>query len=144
MDIAGTNLHKSTLNNSLGNSPKIDAVIIYAYLKYTNVVAQPCNTETERKYKYKQMRDILMLHIFPAIIPKVSKPSWAERYFKVKRAMDEISKLESNLEYFAMVLQEASMLAYTILYSNNYYMMEDLTDADYEEMVAQGGVTIGH
>jgi len=143
MDIANTNFQKNTLNNSLGTSPKVDGVIIYALIKYTNIISQPYTTVTERKYKYYQMRDMILNHIFPALTPKISKKTWAERYFKITDALTEINKLESNLEYFALILQEAMTLAYTILYSNNYYMMEDLSDSDYEEMVEQGGVVIG-
>lgn len=142
MDITTTDFHKSTLNNSLGNSPKVDGVIIYALIKFTNITAQPASTIQERKYKYHQMKDIILTHIFPALIPKVSKKSWAERYFKIINALNNVEKLEHNLDYYQFMLQEAMILIYTILYTNNYYMLEDFTDTDYNEMLEQGGVKI--
>jgi hypothetical protein len=143
MDITNTSFHQSTLNNSLGTSPKVDGVIIYALIKYTNISAQPASTYQERKYKYHQMKDIILTHIFPALIPKVSKKSWADRYFKIINAFNNTDKLEANLDYYQFIIQEAMILIYTILYSNNYYMLEDFSDREYMEMVEQGGVTIG-
>lgn len=143
MNIEGTEFQRNTLNNSLGNSPKVDGVIIYSLIKLTNVVSQPYESQTTRLYKYHQMKDLILTHIFPALIPKVNRDTWAKRYFKVTKHLNEIEKIEANLDYFNFLLQEAMILAYTILYSNNYYMLEDFSDADYEEMIAQGGVTLG-
>ena len=143
MNITGTSFQKNTLNNSLGNSPKVDGVIIYSLIKLTNVVAQPYGSQSERRYKYLQMKDLILTHLFPAIIPKVSNKTWADRYFKVINHLNETEKLHANLDYFDFLLQEAMVLAYTILYSNNYYMLEDYSDREFEEMVAQGGVEVG-
>jgi len=142
MNITGTDFHKNTLNNSLGNSPKVDGVIIYSLIKLTNIVSQPYGSQAERRYKYFQMKDLILTHIFPALIPKVSNDTWAKRYFKVTNHLNETERLYANLDYFDFLLQEAMILAYTILYSNNYYMLEDFSDRDFEEMIAQGGVTI--
>jgi hypothetical protein len=143
MDITKTDFHQSTLNNSLGNSPKVDGVIIYSLIKLSNVAAQPYYTQTERKQKYQQMKDMIFIHILPFLIPKVSRQDWAERYFKIRHAINENEKIHANLDYFAFLLEEAMVLIDTILYSNNYYMLEDFTDSDYDRMVEEGGVTIG-
>jgi len=143
MDITGTNFHKSTLNNSLGNTPKVDGAIIYSLIKLTNVASQPYSSHTERKYKYLQMKDLIFMHILPFLVPKVSRDDWAERYFKIKNAISNSEKVLGNLDYFGFLLEEAMILVDTILYSNNYYMLEDFSDREFEEMVEQGGVTVG-
>ena len=130
MDIQNTNYHKSTLNNSLGNDPKIDGAIIYAHIKLTNIASQPAQSYSERKFKYQQMNDLIFIVLLPSLVPKVTQQDAAERYFKIKRAMAEVNKIESNLDYYKFVLEEAMLLITTILYNNNYYMLEDFTDTD--------------
>jgi len=140
MDIQSTNFQRSTLNNSLGNSPKIDGAIIYSHIKLINIASQPAQTESERKYKYYQMKDLIFVYLLPALIPKVSRQDWAERYFKIKKAITQKDKLEANLDYFQFLLEEAMILTDTILYSNNYYMLDNLSDTDFEEMRRTGVV----
>ena len=142
MNISSSNFQKSTLNNSLGNSPKVDGAIIYSHIKLINIASQPYLTQRERKYKYHQMKDLIFTYILPALVPKVSRMDWAERYFKIKRHISDIPRIEANLDYFAFLLEEAMILIDVILYSNNYYMLETLTDTDFERMVAEGGVEI--
>jgi hypothetical protein len=143
MDISHTNYQKSTLNNSLGNEPKIDGAIIYSHIKLINVASQPYLSQAERKYKYHQMKDLIFIYILPALVPKVSKKDWAERYFKIKHHISDIPRIEANLDYFQFLLEEAMILINTILYNNNYYMLEDFTDSEYMEMKRMGGVTLG-
>lgn len=131
-------------NNSLGNSPKVDGVIIYSLMKLTNAAAQPYNTQTERKYKYYLMRDIITTTINPYLVPKISKEKWASRYKTLMKKLEEVEKLESNLEYFNYILVEMMQLITTVLYSNNYYMLEDYNDEEYMEALTYGAVTSGN
>ncbi len=142
MNITGTNYHKSTLNNSLGNEPKIDGAIIYSHIKLINVASQPYNTESERKYKYHQMKDLIFIYILPALIPKIYDNKTAERYFKIKRYISDIPKIEANLNYFQFLLEESMLLVDTMLYNNNYYLLEDITDEEFTRMRAIGGVEL--
>jgi hypothetical protein len=135
---------RSKLNNSIGNDPKIDGAIIYSHIKLINIASQPYLTQMERKYKYYQMKDLIFIYIIPALVPKVTRMDWAERYFKIKKHIEEKQKIESNLDYFQFLLEEAMILTDTILYSNNYYMLEDISDADFEEMRRMGDVELGH
>jgi len=142
MDISNTNYHKSTLNNSLGNDPKIDGAIIYAHIKLINVLSQPYLTQSERKFKYHQAKDLIFIYLFPALIPKVSRTHIAERYFKIKNHISQIGKIENNLDYFQFLLEESMILLDVILYENNYYMLEDFTDEQFSQMQKEGVVTL--
>lgn len=133
----------ATYNNALKDNPKVDSAIIYTLIKLTNVASQPYDTQTERKYKYYQMKDLIFIQLFPAIIPKVTDKKIAEKYFKLKRQINNTPKIETNLDFFAYLLEESMLLADTILFNSNYYLMENFTDHDYELMMEQGGVTIG-
>lgn len=144
MDITNTNFHKSTLNNSLGNSPKIDGAIIYSNIKLINIASQPAQSYTERKYKYQQMKDLIFTYLLPALIPKVSRQDWATRFFELRTAISDIPKIEGNLDYYQFLLEESMQLVFVILYSNNYYLMESLSDEEFTQMLNEGGVTIGH
>lgn len=138
MDISKTNYHKSTLNNSLGNDPKIDGAIIYANIKLINIASQPAYTYSERKFKYQQMKDLIFIYLLPALVPKVTYDDAAERYFKIKKAMADINKLESNLDYYQFMLEETMNLITIIMYNNNYYMIEDFTDTDIVNLSKMG------
>lgn len=142
MDISNTNYHKSTLNNSLGNDPKIDGAIIYANIKLINIASQPAQSYSERKFKYQQMKDLIFMYLLPALVPKVTDKDAAERYFKIKHAISEINKIEANLDYYQFVLEEAMLLITTILYNNNYYMLEDFTDTDIMNLQKIGEMTL--
>lgn len=132
-----------TYNNALGTTPKVDAVIIYSLMKLTNVSSQPYNTQTERKYKYYVMRDIINTTITPYLVPKINKEKWAKRYMTLTKKLEETDKLEYNLEYFNYLLTEIMQLITTILYSTNYYMMEDYNDTEFEQIMETGGEIYG-
>jgi hypothetical protein len=133
----------STFNNSLGSTPKVDPVIIYALMKLTNISAEPYSNQTERKYKYYQMRDMIQTTITPFLVPKVSRHEWARRYFILTKRLEESTKLEQNLDYFQYILGQYMQLLSVILYSNNYYLLENFTDTDYKELMASGGEVHG-
>jgi len=139
MDIANTNFQKSTLNNSLGNSPKVDGVIIYTLIRLTDKIIAKYSTNLERRLQYTQVNDIIQLLVFPYLIPKVYRDEWVRSYYKINDALNQTARLNSNLEYYKLVLKDAMELATTILYSNNYYLMEDLSDGNYEELLKQKG-----
>lgn len=132
-----------TFNNALKENLKVDSAIIYSLIKLTNVAGQPYNTQTERKYKYYQMKDLIFIQIFPAIIPKVTDRKIAEKYYQLKKHINNIPRIESNLNYFAFLLEESMLIVDTILFNSNYYLMDSLTDRDYEIMTTTGEVTIG-
>ena len=134
---------QNNFNNSLGNSPKVDGVIIYSLMKLTNAASQPYSNQTERKYKYYLMRDIITTSINPYLVPKISKEKVASRYMSLVKKLEEVEKIESNLEYFNFLLVEMMQLITTVLYSNNYYMLEDYNDAEYVEALSYGAVTSG-
>jgi hypothetical protein len=131
---------QTNFNNTLGSTPKVDGVIIYALMKLTNISAQPYENQTTRKYKYHQMRDIMLTTITPFLVPKVSRKEWAIRYFILTKKLEETYKLESNLDYYYFILSKFMELLTTILYSNNYYMLENFSDTDYKELMSTGGV----
>lgn len=131
-----------TFNNALKENFKVDSAIIYSLIKLTNVAAQPYNTQTERKYKYYQMKDLIFIQILPAIIPKVTDKKLAEKYHRIKKQLDNIPKIESDLDFFSYMLEESMLLVDTILFNSNYYLMENFTDKDYETMALDGGVTL--
>lgn len=132
-----------TYNNALGTTPKVDAVIIYSLMKLTNVSSQPYTTQTERKYKYYVMRDIINTTITPYLVPKINKEKWAKRYITLTKKLEETDKIEYNLEYFNYLLTEIMQLITTILYSTNYYMMEDYNDTEFEQIMETGGEIYG-
>lgn len=127
-------------NNALKENLKVDSAIIYSLIKMATIAAQPYNTQTERKYKYYQMKDLIFIQIFPAIIPKVTDKSIAEKYFKIKKHINNIPRIEQNLDFFEFLLEESMILADTILFNSNYYLMENFTDQDYEDMLSKGEV----
>lgn len=132
-----------TYNNALSTTPKVDAVIIYSLMKLTNVSSQPYTTQTERKYKYYVMRDIINTTITPYLVPKINKEKWAKRYITLTKKLEETDKIEYNLEYFNYLLTEIMQLITTILYSTNYYMMEDYNDTEFEQIMETGGEIYG-
>jgi hypothetical protein len=134
---------KQNYNNAMGTTPKVDAVIIYSLMKLTNVASQPYLNQTERKYKYYQMRDLMISTIAPYLIPKVNKDKWAKRYYTLVTKLEETQKIEYNLNYFNYLITEMMQLLTTILYSTNYYMMEDYNDAEYEQIIESGGEVYG-
>lgn len=134
---------KQTYNNAMGTTPKVDAVIIYSLMKLTNAASQPYNTQTERKYKYYTMRDIITTTISPYLIPKINKDKWADRYILLTKKLEETQKIENNLDYFHYLLSEIMQLITTILYSTNYYMMEDYNNEEFEQIMESGGEIYG-
>ncbi len=140
----GETIANSTYNNSLGNDAKVDGVIIYSLIKLTNISSQPYINQTERKYKYHQMRDLITTTLTPFLVPKVSKDAWAKRYFTLMQELQNVNKLEQNLDYFRYVLSEFMQLMTAILYSNNYYMLENYTDQDYVRIMNEGGEVVGN
>ena len=139
MAISGTNFKRNTLNNSIGNEPKVDQAIVDTLFEYTRIVSKPYSSQTDRYYKYEQAKDLMLMAIVPYITPKVYKEDWARRFFKLTRSLKDSQKLSANLDYYQFLLSEAMMFVTIVLYSNNYYMLEDLSDKEYQEMIARGG-----
>ena len=89
------------------------------------------------------MRDIINTTITPYLVPKINKEKWAKRYMTLTKKLEETDKLEYNLEYFNYLLTEIMQLITTILYSTNYYMMEDYNDTEFEQIMETGGEIYG-
>ena len=132
----------NTFNNALKDNPKVDSAIIFSLIKLTNVAGQPYQNEIQRKYKYYQMKDLIFIQIFPAIIPKVTDKKIANKYWNLRRHLTNIPRIERNLDFFAYLLEESMLLVDTILFNSNYYLMETFTDQDYETMSNQGATII--
>lgn len=127
------------INNPVGQTKKVDEVIIYALIKWTTLGSELYKSEQERKYKYLSMRDLVCTSIDPFVIPKISEPAWGKKYFEVIKKLKS-PEMELNLELFWQTLQEAMQLFALILYSNGYYYIESITDKQYQEMMKRGGI----
>jgi len=125
----------SYINTQTGQSPKVDPAIIYAILQLIKLSAKPYINQTGRKYKYLAMRDIILTQIDPPLVPKMSEPEWAKRYFELMADMKNTNRLMYSLEYFQDTIQKLMQLFYVVLYSNGYYELESLDDDDYMEMI---------
>lgn len=125
------------------STPKVDLVIIYALNRLTILAAQPYLTQTERIYKYYQMRDLIQVVLDPLIAPKIrdtKHKDWAIRYKEYMVDLKRVDRLEDNLEYFSDTLQKMMRLIATVLYTNGYYFTESINDKQYMEMMASGGI----
>lgn len=127
------------INQPLGQTKKVDEVIIFALIKWSALSSETYSSEQERKYKYLAMRDLISTSLDPFIVPKVSDPAWAQKYFEVTKKL-ESKEVEFDLEYFWKTLKKAMQLFALILYSNGYYYIESITDKQYKEWMSRGAV----
>ena len=127
------------INSPTGQSKKVDDVIIFSLIKWAALSSETYKSEQERKYKYLAMRDLVCTSIDPFVVPKVSEPMWATRYFEVMKKLKS-PEMEANLESFWHALQQAMQLFALILYSNGYYYIESITDKQYVEWMKRGAV----
>lgn len=122
-------------------SPKVDGVIIYALSKLTTIASKPYTTQTDRLYKYFQIRDLILVVLDPMVAPKVrSRQSWVEKYIEYMDDLKREDRLQESEEYFLDTLQKMIRLITTVLYSNGYYFTESISDREYVEMMAAGGI----
>jgi len=125
------------------STPKVDMVIIFALNRLVVIGSQPYDTETQRMYKYHQMRDLIQTVIDPLIVPKINNPKypeWTQKYLEYMYDLKRIDRLEQNLEYYSDTLQKMMRLIATVLYTNGYYFTESINNRQYMDMMASGGI----
>jgi hypothetical protein len=121
------------------DSPKVDGVIIYALSKLTTIASRPYTNQTDRSYKYYQIRDLIFVVLDPLIAPKIrTRTRWVELY---KEYMDDLKRedrLQESEEYFVDTIQKMNRLLASVLYTNGYYFTESISDREYVDIMASG------
>ena len=127
-------MNKQRNFNRVQDAPKkVDQVIIYNLFILGRMTSKEYSNETDRIYKYRAIKDHILLSIDPLLVPKVkaTEQAWADRYKKLIAKLKD-TPIAAADETFD-ILQQFMQLFATILYSTGHYELESIDDADYEK-----------
>ena len=127
-------MNKQRNFNRVQTAPqKVDQVIIYNLFVLGRMTSKEYNNDTDRIYKYRAIKDHILLSIDPLLVPKVkaTEQAWADRYKELIQKLKETPPAAAD-ETFE-ILQQFMQLFATILYSTGHYELENIDDDDYEK-----------
>jgi len=120
-------------NRVQGAPQKVDQVIIYNLFVLGRMTSKDYSNETDRIYKYRAIKDHILLSIDPLLVPKVkaTEQAWADRYKELIQKLKETPAAAADDTF--EILQLFMQLFATILYSTGHYELENIGDEDYEK-----------